>query len=221
MSSPPSALNIVLLYLSLMGLGAMGGYGAFYHLFSERCSKLVSQTEDKHSASRLEFQSKYEEALEGQRQCLADSTAKRSDMAGRLEAQSNLADRHYELLKQQEDTLARLSTTQLSQEESMKLIASLRDDLATSREQMAESKLGLQSLNAQYVLLRQEKDASEAGLKKELESTKELLQHQAEDLAEVNEEVKECDRDLPLFREEAAGLKNYLRTRNHQQCKME
>lgn len=212
----PSLINIVLLYLSLMGLGAIGGYGSFYFMFSERCTQLMTETEEKHSSSRQQFQEKYENALEGQRQCMADSSAKRelSELQGRLEAQSSLADRHQVLLQKQEDTLTRLSEVQTAQEATGKTVATLREELTQTKAELAKA-------NRKLVETLKSSDELESGLRGELTVSTYLADQQAQDIVDMTEQLHECDALLPSYRDEAVMLKTYLRTRNHQQCRME
>jgi chromosome segregation ATPase len=215
-SGRSSLINIVLLYLSLMGLGAIGGYGSFYFLFSERCSQLIMETKEKHSSSRQQFQQKYENALEGQRQCLADSSAKRELRAlqGRLEAQSNLADRHQVLLQKQEDTLTRLSEVQSAQEATGQTVATLHEELTHTKAELAEA-------NRKLVETLKSSDEVETGLRSEVTTATGLVDKQAQDVIDMTEQLDECDSLLPSYRDEAVMMKNYLRTRHHEQCKME
>ena len=229
-SSGPSLVNIVFLYLSLMGLGAMGGYGGFYWLFSERCSQLMTETQQNHAVSRQQFQKKYEDALEGQRQCMTDTTAKQelSEMQGRLEAQATLADRHQGLLEaqgtlaerhqglllQQEETLTRLSQIQASQETSAEIIESLREELRTARADLSDANRKAEGIIS---------SANEVGtnLRQQLTVANHLVEQRTQDVGTMKNRLDDCDDLLPAFRDEVALAKNYLRTRNHQQCKME
>ena len=212
----PSLLNIVLLYLSLMGLGAIGGYGGFYWLFSERCAQLMTETQQTHALSRQEVQKKYEDALEGQRQCMSDTSVKKelSEMQGRLEAQATLAERHQGLLIKQEETLARLAEAQALQDVAANTIASLRDELRATKTDLSEVNQKLQHALS-------EANAVETELKDRLQIVDALLDTRNHDIEIMNTQIDECDELLPSFRDELSVVKNYLRTRNHQQCRME
>jgi hypothetical protein len=209
----PSLINIILLYLSLMGFGAIGGYGIFYYLFSERCSQLMRETESKHSASRQDYQSRYEEALEGQRQCMAETSSKTQELQGRLEAQSDMAARHQSMLQKQEETLLRLSNVQAAHESATGTIASLREEVSILRNDLAETERSLESniLNSQKV---------ENDLRLQLDTANEVLEQRTVEVEELNKHTRECGALLPVYREEISWMHNYLRSRNNRQCQM-
>lgn len=217
-SSPgPSLFNIVLLYFSLMGIGAIAGYGGFYWLFSERCSQLMTETQTRHAISRQEIQKKYEDAIEGQRQCMSDVNKRKlelSEMHGRYEAQATLAERHQALLLKQEETLLRLGEAQTTQEAASQIIASLRDELRDTRTALADANRKLED-----ALLTSH--SMEIELRQSLQAVENLLEERNHDVEDMSRHLDECDKLLPVYRDEISLAQNYLRTRHHQQCKME
>ncbi len=42
----PPLLNFIMLYMTLLGLGVIGGYGAFFVMFHERSVGLLQQAEE-------------------------------------------------------------------------------------------------------------------------------------------------------------------------------
>jgi peptidoglycan hydrolase CwlO-like protein len=137
-----------------------------------------------------------------------------SELQGRLEAQSSLADRHQVLLQKQEDTLTRLSEVQAAQEATGQTVATLREELTQTKAELAET-------NRKLVETLKSSDAVETGLRSELTAATGLLDQQAQDVTDMTEQLDECDSLLPSYRDEAVMMKNYLRTRHHQQCRME
>ena len=216
-SSGPSLLNIVLLYFSLIGIGAIAGYGGFYMLFSERCSQLMAETQTKHATSRQEFQKKYEEAMEGQRQCKSDAARGKQELSeihGRFEAQSTLADRHQALLLKQEETLLRLAEAQTTQEAASQTIASLRDELRDTKTDLADANRKLEDALTSAHSMKME-------LTQSLAAVEDLLEKRKQDIDDMSRQLDKCDDLLPAYRDEISLAQNYLRTRHHQQCKME
>ena len=216
-SSGPSLFNIILLYFSLMGIGAIAGYGGFYWLFSERCSQLMDETKTMHAISRQEFQKKYEDAIEGQRQCMSDATKGKqelSDVHGRFEAQATLAERHQALLLKQEETLLRLAETQTTQEAASQTIASLRYELRDTQTDLAETNRKLEEALFSMHSVKME-------LTQSLTAVEDLLEKRNQDIEDMSRQLDECDDLLPVYRDEISLAQNYLRTRHHQQCKME
>ena len=212
----PSVLNILLLYLALLGLGAIGGYTAFYLLFSERCTALMNDVTTKHGEYRTTMQSKYEQALEGQRQCMTDTSLKDelSSLQGRLEAQSTLTNRHQNLLQQQEDTLTRLGTLQAAHEVASQTVMTLKEELSQTRQLLQQAKKDLQESLTERNKMKQ-------GYEDRVALTGSLLQKRVEEVEALSQQQQHCDVALPQLRQETMHMKNYIRQRNHQACKME
>ena len=214
--APPSLCNVLLLYLSLLGLGVIGGYGSFYYMFAERCTGLMAQVESRHGEYRASMQVKYEDALEQQRQCLADTTVREQlhQLQGRLEAQSNLAQRHQSLLQQQQDTLQRLSNLQHAHE-------TATHNVVTLREELAQTRLQLERTNRDYHNLLRDKETTEKQLHDRLSLTESVLTKRVEEIDGLVTQQEQCNALLPVFENESNRMKQYLRQRNHQICKME
>jgi chromosome segregation ATPase len=118
----PSLVNVIMVYLSILGLGVIGGYGVFFYTFSERCINLLEETQVRFNTSHEEWETKYKEALAEKEQCIIPL----NEMQGRLEAQSALAERHQALLAKQKDTVAKLSALQQFKEESSAALETLK-----------------------------------------------------------------------------------------------
>lgn len=212
----PSIVNILMLYLSLLGIGAMGGYATFYFSFSQRCSAHILASESRHNESRQAFQEKYEAAIEGQLQCMSGSIAKDevNQIQGRLESQSTLADRHQSLLDKHEATLERLSALQQSNHESGSMIHELREQLAVTRTELAttKQKLEAESTDAKIMI---------ADLTTRLVEAQTLVEHQEQQIQTLTLTTTEHGSIMPVIKEQFNFLKNYVRQRNHAKCKME
>jgi chromosome segregation ATPase len=212
----PSILNILLLYVSLLGLGALGGYAAFYASFSERCSALLRETEGLHNASKQVYVDKYEAAMEGQRQCMSDSTVKGElqKLQGTLESQSNLADRHQALLDKQEQTLAKLSALQELSQENGNTIHELREKLSQMRMELTTEKQRVE-------MVTRERDTLESELQGRLGETQGMLELREQKVQELLSKAEEYDYWMPLISEEVALMKNYFLQRDHARCKLQ
>jgi chromosome segregation ATPase len=217
--SGPSLVNLIMLYLSILGMGVIGGYGVFFYMFSERCVNLLQESEMSLNTSREEWQARYKEALTENEQCIIAS----NEMHGRLEAQSTLAEHYQALLGKHKDTVAKLSALQQSERESsaarekMEIshqdlilkqedtLTELKDSntaLETLRTQIEEQKVELQRASQQVTVTAQDKERAE----KDLENAKILAD---EKWAEHEEEV------LALKRSQEAS-NNHLEELKHQ-----
>ena len=212
----PSILNILMLYLSLLGMGAMGGYATFYFSFSQRCSAHILASESRHNESRQAFQEKYEAAIEGQLQCMSGSIAKdeMNQMQGRLESQSTLSDRYQSLLDKHEATLGRLSAMQQSNQESGSMIHELRDQLAVTRMELAttKQKFELESTGGKTMI---------ADLTERMIEAQTLMKQQEQQMQTLTVTTMEHGSLMPMIKEQLNFLKHYVRQRNHAKCKME
>jgi chromosome segregation ATPase len=215
-SGGPSILNILLLYFSLLGLGALGGYAGFYASFSERCSALLRETEGLHNVSKQAYQEKYESAMEGQRQCMSDNTVKEElqQLQGKLESQSNLADRHQALLDKQEQTLARLSALQELSQENGNTIHDLREQLSQMRMELTTEKQKVE-------MVTRERDTLEKELHGRLGETQGMLELREQQVQELLSKTTEYDYWMPVISEELDFMKNYFRQRDHAMCKLQ
>jgi len=181
----PSLLNILVLYLSLIGLGAIGGYAGFYAVFRQRCQQIIQTAEKRHVSSRQELQEKYMKALENQHQCQNPSAATSQgnellEIKDRLEAHSIMAEKHQDLLKRQEETVIRLEQANRDKNvveqklEQMSIALSQAKEGQESRS-MERSILSDESLTAQQKLKARiaelERDLSEMRHRESLSSS--------------------------------------------------
>lgn len=218
----PSLVNVIMMYLSILGLGVIGGYGVFFHMFSERCVNLLEESELRFNTSHEEWETKYKEALADKEQCIIPL----NEMQGRLEAQSVLAERHQALLAKQEETVAKLSALQQLKEESSTVLEELKishrdliltqedtlteledskDALEKLRTLMGELQLELERANQKVTDSAQEKERAE----KELQDQKSLadkrwakqeeeinvLKRSQQDFEKLKSQVERAERD--------------------------
>ena len=68
-SSIAKIINAILLYLTLVGIGAICGYMVFSSIYNHRCSDLLDDAERVFNSSRLELQDRYMQAVEETHRC--------------------------------------------------------------------------------------------------------------------------------------------------------
>jgi chromosome segregation ATPase len=146
-----------MLYLLILGLGLIGGYGVFFHTFSERCMNLVQASEVRFNTSREEWQTKYDLALSEKEQCVIPL----NEMQGRLETQSTLAEHHQALLRKQEDS-----------------VAELKDAFEKLQTQVGELHSELERMNQKMIDSAQEKERTETELQNQKSLTEEKWSEQ-------------------------------------------
>jgi len=213
---PPSTLNIVMLYMTLLGIGAIGGYGAFHVLFHERCHQIMHATETRHKASREELRKKYVSALEGQRQCMSDTSIKTElhQLQGKLEAQNVLADKHHDLLSKQEDTMSQLTSATQEKDRLSQTLDATYQELERVQQSLKDMTRNVHELSVQKIKL-------ESSLNKQVDALKQQANDQLLELRQVREEMGRCEHWSPIFQRQFLQAKDYLQTRSYQSCRME
>lgn len=211
----PALANILMLYLSLLGLGALGGYAGFYYSFSGKCSVLLQEAQARHDTSRQAFQDKYEAAIEGQRQCLVGSNVKDQfhQLQEKLVSQTTLADRHQALLDKQETMLGRLSTLQQLSQDNGNTMYELRVQLNQARMELTTTKQTLDVVIG-------ERDAFTADLRSQLEEKDIRLEQRENEVQLLQHNAREVERVMPVLKEELNFIKDYFRQRSYALCKM-
>lgn len=208
-------VNVLMLYLSLIGMGAVGGYGVFYYLFSDRCISMISSMENKHTAALNALQTKYDEAVENQNKCkLETSKAEEGHVKARLETQTALSDRHHALLDKHEETLGRLSKAHAAQEASANTVAELKNELA-------RTKVILDNTVRLFKDAEAEKNDIEQELSTEIEDMQEEMKSSRQKLQTVANDSESCSRMLPAMTKELRQVKEFVRARYFQKCRME
>jgi chromosome segregation ATPase len=218
-----------MLYLSLLGLGAIAGYGAFYALFNARCLELVQGTKARHNASLEELRRKYDEAVAGKNQCLSDTSAQEElhQLQGRLEAQTAL-------LVKQEETAARLKAIQEEKDKSTQQLASLQNELkevrlkhhkssqqmASLQDELNQAQAELEQVNRELTDAIAQKELSEASLTEKLQSTERALSDRELQVTSLLKEQERCGM-LPALDEELKNIKEFLLRRSLQLCRLE
>jgi len=206
----PSLFNVIMLYLTLLGLGVIGGYGAFYLLFSERCVGLLQLQEVRYNTSMLEWQAKHQEAISEKDQCLSPL----HQLQGKLEAQSTFAEKHQALLEKHEEALSKLSALQQTKEESNASQGKLRA-------QIGELQLELQRANQKVADSVKDKERVEQDLQSRLQQAKEELVQQAEKVDGIKGDQAECAAKLPELESDLKTVKSFVQNRAERMCRME
>lgn len=148
-----STLNLILLYLTLVGLGAIGGYISFYSLFHNRCADLLNDAERRHNETQQALQERYMGAVEKHHECLQDETKTMElfDLRGRLDGQAALVGKHQSLLDKHQEGMERLSDMQTAHEQALTKISTLEDEIQKKEAELTAMKetAGLDRQNGQ------------------------------------------------------------------------
>ena len=209
-AGPPSLLNVIMLYLCLVGLGVIGGYGAFYFMFSQRCVNLLAESEAHYNATKEEWQSRYLDAVADKEQCLTPLY----QAQGQLEAQSTVAERYQALLVKQEETLAKLSALQETKEES-------GDTLTSLRSQIGQLELELETAVRKLGESEREKHRVEQELLNEVQQARDVVSQRERELVEVREYQDFCAARIPALEAGWQKTKDYIQERANRLCRME
>jgi hypothetical protein len=186
-SGTNSLINIFLLYSTLVGLGAIGGYMAFYALFNHRCADLLDEAERHHNETRQGLQDRYVKAVEEHHRCLEDESKvlELFDLRDRLGGQADLAGKHESLLDKHHESVERLSNMRAQHDETIQKYNQLKGDVEQKQTELTQVKQETESYNEQKELLG-----------RQLADQKELMTNRIKkktlEIKRLNFEQKEC-----------------------------
>ena len=100
-SSNGSLISRVLLYLTLIGMGVLGGYLMFTTIYNHRCADLLDDAEGRHNSTRSNLETRYKTALEEHHECIGDESATLQiyELRGRIEQLETIARTYPEWIK--------------------------------------------------------------------------------------------------------------------------
>lgn len=206
----PSLFNVIMLYLTLLGLGVIVGYGAFYAQFNDRCVTLLHRSEERYNASKAEWLAKHQEAVSEKEECLNPL----HQLQGKLEAQSTFVEKHQALLEKHEEALAKLSTLQQSKEQSSNSEAKLKA-------QIGQLQLEVQRSKQKITDTIQDKERVEQDLQARLTSTMERLAQTTLEVKQRKKDQEECASKLPALESDLKTVKSFVQNRAERMCRME
>jgi hypothetical protein len=150
-SGKRSVINLILLYSTLVGLGAIGGYAIFYSLFSHRCSDMMDDAERRHNETRQELQNRYIVAMEDHHACLDDEAteAELLELRDRTKGQADLVGKHQSLLEKHQENVELLAKTQSMQEQTKQQVSQLLADVERKQRELADMKKMLDVVTTQ------------------------------------------------------------------------
>lgn len=192
-------MKLILLSLSLLGLGAIGGYITFHLMLSSRCSHLLVETESRHKLALKELQAKNQKVTEDYVKCMHDEGTKQQllELQGRLEAQSVLAERHQELVTKYDATQRDLQQLQEEKTHHLQVIE--------------EHRVAVEDL--QNKLQEQASLGDVAVVREELEQVSARLGEVQRDMEYYREQLEGCVHERHGAQEEANELRNALNER--------
>ena len=206
----PSLLNIILLYLSLLGLGVIAGYGGFFFMFNDRCVNLLRETEVRYNASQVEWQTKLQEALSEKDQCISPL----HELQGKLEAQSIFAEKHQALLQKHEETLSKLAALQQSKEE-------YSESQGKLQARIGELQLELERSYQKLADSMKQKELAEQELQTRLSQAEEKLAQQTRQVNSMKNNGEHCASKLPELESNLKTIKSFVQNRAERMCRME
>ena len=138
----PSLLNVLLLYSTLIGLGAIGGYLVFYNLFHTRCADILDENEVRHNVTRQELEGKYLAAVEEHHNCLEQETTKMeiSELRNRLDVQASMTGKQNNMLEQNQESAERLANLHVMHEETLLKFHNLQSEVSQKESELAAVK---------------------------------------------------------------------------------
>jgi hypothetical protein len=171
-----SVVNRILLYLLLLGVGAIGGFGGFHTLFQTSCTELLTASNSRQNTSLEALQGKYSKAVADHKRCLRDDSAKQKlhELHDRLDSQTTLAGKHQDLLEKHEITLNKLNEVQRASDASSQTVSTLQEQIKRLQRELGQSTVQVQlsrqtaekqvetlkeQLNLSRTMLREKQDA--------------------------------------------------------------
>jgi vacuolar-type H+-ATPase subunit E/Vma4 len=162
-----SVVNRILLYLLLVGVGALAGLGAFHVLYETSCTELLTAKNSRENASLGTLQENYSKATSDHKRCLQDMVAKE-------DSQATLAGKHQDLLQKHEATLEKLNEVQRASDASSQTVSTLQEQIKRLQRELGQSTVQVQlskqtaykevqtlkeQLNLSRTMLREKQDA--------------------------------------------------------------
>lgn len=194
----PPLLNVIMLYMTLLGLGVIGGYGAFFVMFHERCVGLLQQAEETYNSSKIEWQAKHQQVISEKNECLNPL----QKLQGKLQEHSTLAEKHRVLEKQHDEATSKLAALQQSKDESDGIRAKLESQITEIQTQLKEANQKV----AEAVNKRGE-------IEKDLQTRLEIAQNELSQKVVELKELQESNQKVVATINEKRKIENDLKMR--------
>jgi chromosome segregation ATPase len=213
-SGRPSLINILLLYSSLMGLGAIGGYATFYTIFSTKCSDLMDEVERRHNETSEEVQNKYLTAVENHHRCIEDETRKLElvELKGRLDGQATLVGRHHDLLDKHQESVEKVSSLQAAHDETKGKFEGLQAEVEAKQAELVLVKQEIGNYNAEM-----------AGVERRLSDQRSLssniMKKKVEEIELLKTERVECLESRRMMEFDMENMKGNIQRRQETLCR--
>jgi chromosome segregation ATPase len=138
-------INKLLFYVTLIGLGIIGGYTAFYSIYNHRCSDLLDEAEGRHNMTREDLETRYKHAMEEHHECLNDESVMLElyELRGRLESLEALEKKHQVLKEAYDDTATELSNLEPKHQKKVDEYEQLQRDFSSKDAQLNNLQGGL------------------------------------------------------------------------------
>ena len=188
-SSSSSLINRILLYLTLVGLGCIGGYIGFSTVYSHRCADTLDDSERRCNIARQSLETRYKDAMEDHHHgdCAGEESAlleEIQELKSRIKRYESL-ERDYETLKTKHDqTLNEFSNAQSILKQKMNDYAKVRKDVDTHKEEINQLHISVDTCLMEKETFQKNSDDNKRYVDRVIESkTKELgiVEHRYQD----------------------------------------
>jgi hypothetical protein len=210
----PSLLNVLLLYSTLIGLGAIGGYFLFYTLFHARCADILDENELRHNVTRQELNGKYLAAVEEHYKCLEQETTQLeiSELRNRLDAQASLTGKQNTMLEQNQDSAERLANLHAMHEETLLKFHNLQSEVSQKESELA-------ALKQDIAVYTREQDMLEKQLINQDEHDDNILSKKVQEARQFRNEKDACQAARKIMEMEAKEIKDHIQHRHGALCR--
>jgi hypothetical protein len=210
----PSLLNVLLLYSTLIGLGAIGGYIIFYNLFHIRCADILDENEQRHNVTRQELKDQYVAAVEEHHKCLEQETTKMEiqELRNRLDSQASLTGKQNTMLEQNQDGAERLANLHAMHEETLLKFHNLQSEVSIKESQLAAVKQDI-------AVYTREQNMLEKQLIDQDQYNDNILSKKVQEARQYKTEKDSCQAARKIMEFEAKEIKDHIQHRDGALCR--
>ena len=216
---PPSLFNVVLLYFTLIGLGAILGYMTFYNVSHHRCADLLDVVERRHQQSQKEYRDKYLSLVDEHQKCLemdADHTnnhklRERMREMGDDGGTAAMGKQHMKLMERHTESVERLATLQQIHEETIVKLHKVQDEVERKHSEWTHVKGEIESCHAEKRKLEQQ-------WMDQQHSNTAVWNEKVDEIQRLRQETEACFATQKALEVEIKSLKRHLQNRQGAQC---
>jgi hypothetical protein len=210
----PSLLNVLLLYSTLIGLGAIGGYAIFHKTLTLRCSDILDENEQRHNVTRQELKGKYLAAVEEHHKCLEQETTKMeiSELRNRLDAQASLTGKQNTMLERNQDSAERLANLHALHEETLLKFHNLQSEVSQKQSLLAAVKQDI-------AVYTREQDMLEKQLIDQDQYNDNILSKKVQEARQFRTEKDSCQAARKIVEFETKEIKDHIQHRHGALCR--